>query len=46
MDVNDVAIAIDLTRDMHFIVASRTISDLLNIPLDMAYDLVKISRMK
>lgn len=45
MTVDDVAAAISLVSDMHFIPASRIVAQLLSIDLDMAYDLVRIARL-
>lgn len=42
---DDVAAAIQLVSDMHFIPASRIVANLLNINLAMAYDLIRISRL-
>lgn len=44
MTADDVAAAIELVSDMHFIPASRIVAQLLNIDLAMAYDLIRIAR--
>lgn len=40
----DVEAAVELTKDVHFILASRAIAEMLNIDLKMAYDFIKLIR--
>lgn len=44
MTIDDVAAAMELVKDMHFIPASKLVSQMLVLDLDMAYQLVMICR--
>lgn len=44
MTVDDINAAIELVKHMHYIPASFAIAEMLGLNLDMAYDLVCISR--
>ena len=45
MSNQDIQIAVELTAHMNIFSASRMIAELLNIPLDVAFNFLKIVRL-